>query len=341
MPRIPVQVAWDPEVLVGTMHAPGPAACAGERVGVLLLNAGAAPRAGNSDLAVHIGERVADLGWPCFRFDLPGLGDSTGRSWPDIASFWGAMQQGGHDAAVAALIRAVCEEHGLDGLVVGGLCAGAIASIRSAALDDGRVRGLLLLEPNFRASANTHPASAAAEGAEAASASPGDPDGPQPNGPQPNSPQPNSPQPNIAQSKGAQPHAATRRLARLWDLDELLQFLLGRSRYARPFAPLRPWLERWAIRRLGTALPRDVLLHEVLSWTRMFERGVPSLVINARGLISDHYVGRIIRTLPGSAEALLRRVRIPGTNHILTAGDARHRVLAAIEEWLRAPVAAG
>lgn len=47
-------------------------------VGVLILNAGPAPRAGNSDLSVRIGDRLAARGNSVLRFDPPGLGDSRG-----------------------------------------------------------------------------------------------------------------------------------------------------------------------------------------------------------------------------------------------------------------------
>ncbi len=79
------------QTLVGTVHEPsGDAAPPGNRIALLLLNAGPAPRAGNSDLSAHLCDRLAERGMVCFRFDLVGLGDSSGDSWSDIDTFWEA-----------------------------------------------------------------------------------------------------------------------------------------------------------------------------------------------------------------------------------------------------------
>lgn len=48
------------------------------RVGVLFLNPGFQPRAALGDSPVYWADSFAKCGYPSFRFDLPGLGDSGG-----------------------------------------------------------------------------------------------------------------------------------------------------------------------------------------------------------------------------------------------------------------------
>ena len=129
--------------LAGTVHAPedgGPG-----KIGFLLLNAGPAPRSGNSDLSVRLGDLLASLGAYAFRFDLPGLGDSEGELPERTSVFWREVQRGRNDLPALELGRALKTAFRLNGLVAGGLCAGAITSIRAADLDPSVFSGLLLL----------------------------------------------------------------------------------------------------------------------------------------------------------------------------------------------------
>ncbi|HEX7900887.1 MAG TPA: hypothetical protein VF950_24225 [Planctomycetota bacterium] len=134
--------------LAGTVHAPADAGPG--RIGFLLLNAGPAPRSGNSDLSARLGDRLAALGAYAFRFDLPGLGDSAGELPERTSVFWRDVQRGRNDEPALELGRELKEAYGLRGLVAGGLCAGAITSIRAADRDPRVFSGLLLLEPSFR-----------------------------------------------------------------------------------------------------------------------------------------------------------------------------------------------
>lgn len=140
--------------LVGTYHEPDPARSAEPKPmassGVLLLNAGPAPRAGNSDMSVAICDRLAQIGCHAFRFDLPGLGDSQGPSPTDIPTYWNDVLHGRNDAAAASIVDHVVTTYGLTSLAIGGLCAGAVTAIRLAASRNSILSGLILLEPNFR-----------------------------------------------------------------------------------------------------------------------------------------------------------------------------------------------
>src|SRR5262245_60909870 len=111
------------EELIGTWHVPAAASASAPACAVLLLNAGPAPRAGNSDLSVHLGDRLAGRGTPVFRFDFPGLGDSSGALPPDSDAYWREVQAGRNDEVTLALATRIREQFGITHIVVGGLCA--------------------------------------------------------------------------------------------------------------------------------------------------------------------------------------------------------------------------
>ena len=136
--------------LVGTYHVPDTRVLPRTDVGVLFLNAGAAPRAGNSDLSVHAADSLAGRGFHALRFDLPGLGDSFGESAVDIHAHWRQVVAGRNDAATASLIASIRKRLGIRALIVGGLCAGSVTAIRVAAAGTPGVAGLMLFEPEFR-----------------------------------------------------------------------------------------------------------------------------------------------------------------------------------------------
>src|SRR5579864_3341102 len=61
--------------LRGTYHKP-PAGLEGQHIGILIPNGGVAPRAGIADASVYWADWLSKCGYPAFRVDLPGLGDS-------------------------------------------------------------------------------------------------------------------------------------------------------------------------------------------------------------------------------------------------------------------------
>jgi len=145
------------EDLVGTCHAPAPGGggvpASAAPVAVLLLNAGSALRSGNSDLGVALAERLARRGFPVYRFDFAGLGDSSGATPHDLDSYWSEVLHGRNDEATQALIARLGVECGFARVVVGGLCAAALPSVRALEHPGRAPVGLMLLEPNFRLSA--------------------------------------------------------------------------------------------------------------------------------------------------------------------------------------------
>jgi pimeloyl-ACP methyl ester carboxylesterase len=136
-------------VLRGTYHkAPddGSVAQIGqERVGLLFLNGLSATRAGNGDSAVYWADSFAEHGYPSFRLDLPGFGDSEGDPPADWLGF---INQGGYAAIASAKIRELVARFNLSGVVMVGHCAGAVSAIYTAAASR-ECRGLVLMDPYF------------------------------------------------------------------------------------------------------------------------------------------------------------------------------------------------
>jgi pimeloyl-ACP methyl ester carboxylesterase len=280
------------EELVGTLHARETERP--RRIGVLLLNAGPAPRAGNSDLSVHLGERLSAAGFLCARFDLVGLGDSSGAAPATLAEYWNEVLAGRNDTAVAALVHDLHARLAVDGLVVGGLCAGAVSAIRAAHAVPEGIAGLILLETNFRMVPT-----ARAEDVDDAPA-----------------------------------QALTSQLARVMSLREWLYWMTGESRWAGFLRPLHPLLERVLGRLVGHTLPRDANVPLVMQWRHLLERRLPSLVVTSQSHLSARYYRRIVSSLPPECAPAVEATSIPGTNHILTTGDARRLVCDAVERWM-------
>lgn len=139
---------WRNESIVATYHRPTDVA---ERtdIALVLVNAGPAPRAGNSDLSRRVADQLARSEFPVFRLDFPGIGDSTGDSFKRIEDFRIAAQESPLDDVLAEVVEQICVRHGVDRVVLGGLCAGAVVCVRAARRMGRRCAGLLLLEPDF------------------------------------------------------------------------------------------------------------------------------------------------------------------------------------------------
>ena len=114
-------------------------------VGLLFLNPGFTPRAALGDSAVYWCDSLARDGYPCFRFDLPGLGDSDGYAPDQLLDF---INKGGFATAVSSLVKALVERYSLAGIIVVGHCAGAVTALFSATLTK-ECAGLVLTDPYF------------------------------------------------------------------------------------------------------------------------------------------------------------------------------------------------
>ncbi len=132
-------------VLQGTYHMPSNHPEGASRPGILLLAGFPMPRAAHGDSAVSWANGLAAAGYPCFRIDMPGVGDSFGAVPPELLEYTNA---GGYERVAAAALSQLVERYHLAGMVMLGQCAGAISAIFAAAIAP-QCRGLILLDPPF------------------------------------------------------------------------------------------------------------------------------------------------------------------------------------------------
>ncbi|MGO8836490.1 MAG: alpha/beta fold hydrolase [Limisphaerales bacterium] len=161
--------------LRGVAHLPASeaaAAAAGlDGLGVVLLHPGFLPRSAQGDTAVALSDALARLGIMAARIDMPGLGDSEGDLPEDSFTFIDLVQKGGLAAVANECVEQTRNELGLQQVVIGGFCGGAITGFYSLALRQNRwVAGLVALDPIFylvrQANAQAPGTPAAAAGAD-------------------------------------------------------------------------------------------------------------------------------------------------------------------------------
>lgn len=112
-----------------------------KRSAVLIVTGGAQYRIGSHRQFTRMARQLASAGYPAMRFDMPGMGDSTGQP----LSF---EKTGPH---IAASIEVLVRTSGAEKLYLWGLCDGASAIlIYMNATKDKRIAGLILLNPWIR-----------------------------------------------------------------------------------------------------------------------------------------------------------------------------------------------
>lgn len=131
------------EALVGLLHHPAADAPAqAAQTGVVVIVGGPQYRAGSHRQFVHLARALAAAGHPVLRFDVRGMGDSTGalRNFEHITPDVGA--------AIDALVQ---RAPAVQRVVLWGLCDGASAALLYLHdRQDERVQGLCLLNPWVR-----------------------------------------------------------------------------------------------------------------------------------------------------------------------------------------------
>lgn len=140
------------EALIGILHHPASdAAASAQATAVVVIVGGPQYRAGSHRQFVHLARTLAAAGHAVLRFDVRGMGDSTG----DLQGFEQITPDIG--AAIDALHRHAPQ---VRQVVLWGLCDGASAALLYLhERNDPRVRGLCLLNPWVRSEktlARTH-----------------------------------------------------------------------------------------------------------------------------------------------------------------------------------------
>jgi exosortase A-associated hydrolase 1 len=132
----PVVFGCEDESLVGIVSHP----IAPKTRGILVVVGGPQYRVGSHRQFVLLARRLAEQGYPVFRFDCRGMGDGSGaqRTFENIDA---------DIAAALAAFYAACAE--LTEVVLWGLCDGASAAMMYCARDP-RVHGLVALNPWVR-----------------------------------------------------------------------------------------------------------------------------------------------------------------------------------------------
>jgi len=110
------------------------------KVALVLVSAGFTAKSGPHRVYAELARSLADLGIATLRFDLGGIGTSQTLN-PDRA----LSERTRHDIEDA--VNYLQEQHGIEDLVVGGLCSGAEDAFRYAE-NDVRVKGVLLIDPH-------------------------------------------------------------------------------------------------------------------------------------------------------------------------------------------------
>jgi pimeloyl-ACP methyl ester carboxylesterase len=143
----------DGVLMRGTYHKPTRSAVSRRRdsmkdVGVLFINPLSSPRTLIGDSAVYWATSFAASGYPAFRIDLPGLGDTYGVLPDDLLSF---INDGGYVAATSSAITELVQRFDLSGVLIYGHCAGATTAIYVAS-ECKECQGLVVTDPYFNVS---------------------------------------------------------------------------------------------------------------------------------------------------------------------------------------------
>lgn len=124
-----------------------------ERIGLLFFNGLGATRASTGDSAVHWADLFAERGYPSFRIDLPGYGDSAGDAPSDLLEF---INKGGYASSASTAIAELASRFNLSGVVIVGHCSGSVSAIYAAAASK-ECKGLVLMEPYFHLPQTSQP----------------------------------------------------------------------------------------------------------------------------------------------------------------------------------------
>lgn len=137
--QVPLVFPCNGEQLVGVLSQPEKA----RNTAVVIVVGGPQYRVGSHRQFLLLARALASAGYPCLRFDVRGMGDSTGE-----ARSFEALD----DDIGAAIDALLAHQPRVERIVLWGLCDGASASCFRAA-HDSRVHSMVLLNPWVRTEA--------------------------------------------------------------------------------------------------------------------------------------------------------------------------------------------
>lgn len=144
----PVSFRLDGFRLFGTLSHP-PAGAARQNTGIVLINPGPTDRNGPQRLYYKIAERFSKEGYPVLRFDARGVGESEGECYADLEGApildpFTRIQTGIWIPDTLAALDFLMQRAGVQRVVLGGLCGGAITALLAGA-EHPDVAGVFLL----------------------------------------------------------------------------------------------------------------------------------------------------------------------------------------------------
>lgn len=129
--------------LFGMYHHPSAESQPRKNTAIVLLSPGVKMRVAPHRLYNIMAEHFAKQGFPVFRFDFWGLGDSEGDCPEEfLADLYGHIQVGRYVKDTKSAMDWLAAEKGIKRFIVGGLCGGAITGLLAGA-EDHRCVGLL------------------------------------------------------------------------------------------------------------------------------------------------------------------------------------------------------
>jgi pimeloyl-ACP methyl ester carboxylesterase len=265
--------------------------------GIVFFNSGAQPRSARGELYVQLADGLAQNGFSCFRFDMPGLGDSDGELPARHVDLYQLIQDGGHAPCAASLIQVLLDMHKLEDVILVGICGGAMTSIFATPMLSGRVGGLVLLDLLFF---SVRPPPAAG-------------------GQQPSNSGLAKNRQRLKQWKAA---LHDRILASRWE-PQITAFYHKLRRLKKAIVPQR--------------LPADANLRLLDVFTKVLNDGVPALLLGARPTTQQttppfDYLAHLRRRCPKGWQ----HIEIPGTTHSFVENGGGRAVLATVLKWLSA-----
>ena len=142
-----VEIDGNPVII--TFHQPKTFEPSRASTGIFFSNFGWVPRDGQGSFGSVLADDFAAAGFPAFRIDMPGMGDSPG-SVPDLAEDFGnGVRRGEQVPAFSAAICDLMTRYAIKRVIVAGICAPFINAVFSWGEKRIPLHGIIALDPDF------------------------------------------------------------------------------------------------------------------------------------------------------------------------------------------------